>query len=259
MSPDTSIEVTFIDDATGHVIGVTQLSPEQLPATFAVATTFHLGPQEWQVQTAVPATSAEFCETKQLTLHLRKVEYANPQDILYTLPTLANELPGMAEAPLFPGFELSIHEDDWRQNEFLPRAALPLVAQEAAAIERVWTDFGNLTSSSVQTFRHLHVRERLGASGLSLDLARLQEVLGASRPGSVKFQDQPGFVRNGFALQTTTALYYGIVEDFTVTHLCMAVVAEDALPEVQAVNQAFDLVFVIWYHAQVIASESEAA
>jgi hypothetical protein len=259
MSPDTSIEVTFIDDATGQVIGVTQLSPEQLPATFAVATTFHLGPQEWQVQTAVPPTSAEFYETKKLTLHLRKVEYVNPQDILYTLPTLAGELPEMADAPLFPGFELSIHEDDWRQNEFLPRTALLLAAQEAEAIQRVWTEFGNLTSTGIQTFKHLHVRERLGAPGLTLDFARLQEVLGASHPGSLKFHDQPGFVRNGFALQTPTALYYGILEGSTVTHLCLAVVAEDALPGVQTVNQAFGLVFLIWYHAQVFAPEPGVA
>lgn len=259
LSPDPNVEVTFIDHASGQVIGVSKLPPAELPDTFEVATNFTLGTQEWQVATAVPLTSAEFSRTKKLTLRLNKIEYLNPQDIHYTLPTISDRLPDMSESALFTAFELSLFEDDWRQNEFLPNAARPMVAQEAAAIQRIWAEFGNLSDSGFQSFRQLHVREHIGEPGLHLDFAKLQAVLGASPPGSLKFHDQPGFVRNGFALQTAAATYYGLLNGTTVTHLCMAQVEEDALAEVQAVNQAFDLLFVVWYHAQVIAPESDPA
>lgn len=256
LGPGPDVTVTFIDHATGGVIGVTKLPPEQLPDTFEVSTNFTLGMQEWQVHTAVPLTSAEFRRTKKLTLRLHKIEYLNPQDIRYTLPTISDELPAMDEAALFSAFELSIFEDDWRQNEFLPSSTRPLVAQEAADIRRIWTEFGNLSADGFQSFKQLHVRKTIGEPGLVLDFARLQTLLGASRPGSLTFHDQPGFVRNGFALQTAAATYYGLLVDgTTVTHLCMDGVGEDALAEVRAVNQAFDLVFVVWYHAQVIAPE----
>ena len=255
LSPNNTVEITFIDHATGQVIGVTKLPPEQLPAAFDVPTNFTLGTQEWQVATAIPMTSTEFVRTKKLTLQLHKIEYINPQDVRYTLPTISDKLPEMDKTGLFAASEVSIFEDDWRQNEFLPSAARPLVAQEAAAIQRVWTEYGNLSEDGFQSFQQLHVREDIGEPGLSLDFAKLQAVLGASLPGSLKFHDQPGFVRNGFALQTATATYYGLLEGTTVTHLCMAQVEEDALAEVQAVNQAFDLVFVVWYHAQVVGPE----
>jgi hypothetical protein len=256
LSRDTNVEVTFIDHATSQVIGVTELPPEQLPATFDVATTFTLGNQEWQVVTAAPMTSLEFSRTKKLTLRLDKIEYLNPQDIHYTLPTISDKLPDMGETAFFSAFELSIFEDDWRQNEFLPSAARPLVAQEAEAIQHIWEEFGNLSGDNFQSFRQLHVRENIGEPGLHLDFAQLQAALGASPAGSLKFHGQPGFVRNGFALRTATTQYYGLLEGgTTVTHLGMAQVEEEALAEVQAVNQAFDLLFVVWYHAQVIAPE----
>ena len=257
LRPDTNVEVTFIDHATGQVIGVTKLPPEQLPAAFDVPTNFTLGTQEWQVATAVPMTSTEFIRTKKLTLQLHKIEYINPQDVRYTLPTFSDKLPDMDETGLFSASEASIFEDDWRQNEFLPSAARSLVAEEAAAIQRVWTEHGNLSEDGFQSFKQLHVRGNIGEPGLNLDFAHLQSVLGASPPGSLKFHDQPGFVRNGFVLQTTAACYYGLLEGASVTHLCMAQVEEDALAEVQAVNQAFDLVFVVWYHAQVVGPELE--
>ncbi|GAA4047923.1 hypothetical protein GCM10022409_37830 [Hymenobacter glaciei] len=258
LRPNADVEVTFIDHATGEVIGVTKMAPEQLPVTFEVATNFTLGTQEWQVGTAVPMTSSEFSRTKKLSLRLHKIEYLNPQDIHSTLPTISDNLPETDEAALFSAFELTIFEDDWRQNEFLSSAARPLVAQEAAAIRRVWTEFGKVSNDGFQSFKQLHVRKTIGEPGLALDFARLQAVLGAAHPGSLAFHDQPGFVRNGFAFQTAAATYYGLLADgTTVTHLCLDGVGEDALAEVQAVNQAFDLIFVVWYHAQVIAPEPE--
>jgi len=253
---DASIQVNFIDNATGQSIGTTALKPEQLPATFEVATTFTIQEQQWSVQEAIPATAAEFTRTGHLTLRLDKVEYMNPKDILFTLPTISNELPDVEETARFHEFELSILADDWRQNEFLPADAAPRIAEEVAAIEAIWQHHASPADEGIQTFHKLHVRVDIGLPGLVLDLAQVQAVLGAKRIGSLKIYDQPGYVQNGFALETAAAQYYGLLEGDTVTNLCMDGVQEEALPEVQAAIQAFDLVFVVWYHAQVVGPEA---
>jgi hypothetical protein len=252
---DARIQVNFIHNATSESISVTELTPEQLPATFDVATTLTIREQQWSVQEAIPATAAEFTRTGSLTLRLNKIEHVNPEDILYTLPTISNELPDVEETARFQEFELSILADNWRQNEFLPASAAPRIAEEIAAIEDIWQHHSTPAGEGIQAFRQLHVRATIGEPGLALDLAQLKAVLGTERLGSLKFHDQPGYVRGGFALETATAQYYGILEGTTVTHLCLSRVQEEALPEVQAVNQAFDLVFVVWYQAQVVGPE----
>lgn len=257
LGKDARIQVTFIDNATGQSIGVSQMLPEQLPATFEAATTFTIRETEWAVQDAVPATAAEFTRTGQLTLRLDKIEYVDPQNINYTQPTLSAELPDLTEQALFPDFDLTIFGDDWRQNEFLPAAAQARIAPETAAIRRIWEHHSFAAEAGFQAFRQLHVRDTIGEPGLALDFARLQTVLGAPRRGSLRLHDEPGYVRNGFALQTAATTYYGLLAEGVVTHLCLDGVNEDALPEVLAVNQAFDTVFVVWYHAQVVGPDGE--
>lgn len=250
---DTRIRVHFMDQATGQTIGITDLAPEQLPASFAVPTTFTIGAQEWSVQEALPATAAEFTRTRQLTLRLHKIEYLDPQAIRYSLPTIAAELPALSDQALFQDFTLSIFDDDWRQNEFLPASAYPRIAHETAAIKHIWDQHSATAADGFHSFQQLHVRETIGAPQLALDFAQLQGVLRPQRLGALALHDQPGFVRHGFALQTAAATYYGLLDGpNTVTHLCLDGINEDALPAVQAVNTAFNLVFVVWYHAQVV-------
>ena len=199
---DARIQVNFIDNATGESIGATELTPEQLPATFDVATTLTIREQQWSVQEAIPATAAEFMRTGRLTLRLNKVEYVNPENILYSLPTISNELPDVEETARFQEFELSILADDWRQNEFLPVAAAPRIAEEVAAIEDIWHHHSDSADEDgLQTFRQLHVRATIGEPALALDLAQLKAVLGTERLGSLKFRDQSGYVRDGSLLR----------------------------------------------------------
>lgn len=122
-----TIKVTFIDDATGDIIGFSEMKREQLPEAFDKPTIMHIADEKWQVVKADPLYDREFVVTKELTLHLRRVERMNPQDIRYTIPTISNELPALADMPLFEDFTLQLHEDDWRQIEFLPIQLLPVI------------------------------------------------------------------------------------------------------------------------------------
>jgi hypothetical protein len=61
----------------------------------------HLGKNgDWEVVEARPMTAAEFRKTGKLVLIVRKVkatQFVDPAKILFSLPTISNELPGMGE------------------------------------------------------------------------------------------------------------------------------------------------------------------
>ncbi len=107
-----TVRVQFIDVSNGNTIGISEMPPEQLPETFEISTTMHLDNEDWSVEEAIPANSKDFLQSKTLTLKMRKVEYMDPKDILYTLPTISNEIPETSNSSLFNDFEFSILEDD---------------------------------------------------------------------------------------------------------------------------------------------------
>jgi hypothetical protein len=43
-------KVIFIDDATGSAFATTEMPPSDLPETFEIATTLHLGDTDWSEQ-----------------------------------------------------------------------------------------------------------------------------------------------------------------------------------------------------------------
>ena len=50
------VNVTLIDDATGAAFARASMPPGELPETFAVETTMHLGTDDWRVVAADPPT-----------------------------------------------------------------------------------------------------------------------------------------------------------------------------------------------------------
>ena len=47
-----------------------------------------------------------------------KADRVNPNDIWYTVPTISNEFPNTTAPTAQTEFDIFIHEDDYRQNEF---------------------------------------------------------------------------------------------------------------------------------------------
>lgn len=66
--------VTLIDDATSAVFAETEMSPNDLPETFEIATTLHLGDADWSVVQAEPRTRDGYTKSGSLTIRLRKIE-----------------------------------------------------------------------------------------------------------------------------------------------------------------------------------------
>ena len=148
------------------------LPPDRLPDSFEAATTMHLGDRDFEVVEARPMTAAEFTVSKKLRLVLREVriEKAALKDILYSLPTIDGALPGIAEGSTKLNKQVvEIHEDDWRQVEFVAQALQEQIDEQLRAVQQIYDE------ERVKIgFRKLHVRESLtaplaGTSSRNLD------------------------------------------------------------------------------------------
>lgn len=253
------INVKFINAADGQVFAQTDLDAEQLPETFELDTVMHIGDEDWSVEEAIPATAAEFKQTKKLVLRLRKVEYMNPQDIKYSLPTVSSDFPPLSEASLFDDFEEIIHEDDWRQNEFLSASEMPLINAEIREIMNIRENESTNVDGQFYSFNKLHVREKVAHSDLKIEYSKLKSLLKIEKSGRIKVEKNHGFVENGFALKTDSAVYYGIMENDFVARFCMKIFSEDSIDEILALNKAFKLVFVNWCACDIIGETEPSA
>jgi len=222
MSGPAIVKVSFIDVETDRPLGEATLPLEALPASFEVATTLELRGQPYEVVSASPTTAREFQATGSLRLELRAVKVATvaPSDILYSLPTLADELPVMEKGSTKRERRvLELHEDDWRQVEFVALALQASVEVELKAISRIHTEH-----RTGPGFDALHIRENVPAplEGIRLTLAEVRDAWGEAgwwREG-LSFRRSTELVAGGFALQVSSALaLYGTEREGYVTTL----------------------------------------
>lgn len=253
--PNNKIKVHFIDNFNGQTIGIVEMEPDKLPETFEITTRMHVKDIEWSVEEAIPTKSIDFIKTKQLTLKMRKIEYINPKDLLFTLPTISNELPSTIQNALFNNFELVIPEDDWRQDEFLNQSSFPLVEIEVKNIKNIWEKNKKEVDAPFNAFDKCHVRETIGEPNLNIDFDKLKQLLNVDKIGSLKLTGNNGFVKNSFVLKTETTTYYGILENQIVTQFCICNFSDETITEIEKILKEFNLIFINWYNADIIAEE----
>lgn len=193
-----TVHVLLVDAASGQPIGEVDLPPDQLPESFAKATTLHLGDSEWQVEHAEPVTREEAVAAGRLRLVLHRIQTIDPQKVLFSLPTLENALPSMQDGG---GDVLRIHEDDWRQIELVAPRFEPKIDAEFAAIREVFAERVG------PAYRRLHVRERIPEplAGTALTINEVSR--GARR--ALGIGDSPGIVAGGFAFDVKGGAVYG--------------------------------------------------
>lgn len=187
------VRVTFIDDAAGAVVGTSKMAPAQLPESFLAETTMQIGDEEWAVLQAEPPLREEFEKTGKLVLRLRreKIEYIDPKELLFSLPTLNDGLP--APGARADGREIVLHEDDWRQVELLHASQRESIDEELHDIRRLYNEHRRGIG-----FDELHVRRRIRSplAGAEISLQRLG-VFGTPRP--LRFSGYGQRVADGFA------------------------------------------------------------
>jgi hypothetical protein len=244
-----NIKVVFINDETGDTIGVIEMKREQLPEAFDKPTTMQIADKEWQVVKAEPIYAKEFSANKKLTLRLRSIDRIDIEDIRFSIPTISNELPEMANTTLFSDFTLQLHEDDWRQIEFLPLQVLPRIQVEMTAVEAIlFPETGTTPSLGYDT---VHIR-KIDRQQLSIPFTDFCEQMDIHEKGAltVAFAGNSGFVQDGFALRSDNYNYYGTVKDGVINELCLQHFhqAEDEFYRIAA---RYGLALVEWCKGQI--------
>ena len=94
------IEVRFYEGKSETPFAVSNLPVDQLPDTFEIDTTLHLGDDNWRVIGAEPPQKSKFRTSGKLDLFLAKSEVTqiDPRELLYSLPTINDDIAGVQNA-----------------------------------------------------------------------------------------------------------------------------------------------------------------
>lgn len=242
------IAVTFIDDATGAAFGNTELPPTDLPESFEIETTLHLGDVDWSVVHAEPRTRQEYTKSGSLTLRLRRVEKIDINKILFSLPSICDRLAEVGQDALV-GDECVLAEDDWRQLELVSRQFAAESDAEIEAIRRIHEH-----ENAGVGWREVHVRRRpdppIAAPLTRKDIDRVFG--GRVLFRGVSYRDASSPIVSGYSFRAADGLQcYGIEEGGRVTVLGIVQDASTSPPARSAealaqIAREFDLDLVHW-------------
>jgi hypothetical protein len=242
-----TIQVQFIETGSEKPFARSPTPIDQLPETFEVRTTLHIGDEEWVVDRAEPATKVEFRRTGAAKIYLSKPNVVSVplSEILYSLASIHDELPKIVDASLENVFVT--HEDDWRQNEFVSEKFRQQVEQEFSAIRQIYQTYrkGN-------AFKSIHVRKLIPAplDGVELSLSELKQRFEVAHEYSgIAFSSAAAVVENGFAFKISDqSIFWGkISEQGIISALCIQSDVDPRNPEVMvAMLKAKKLLYVDW-------------
>lgn len=193
-----------------------------------------------------------FGRSKKTEPETAKVKSMNPNDIWFTTPTISNEFPQLSQKTKETESDIFIHEDDYRQNEFLNQSSLPKIEEEFNGIKEVWANHSK-KNDEYTLFKNCHVRKTIGSPNLKVNFNELKALLNCNSVGQVIINGN--VLTNGFAIKTDNTSYFGTLNDDTVIELCIAQWNDNTTKEILNVDKAFDLLFVNWYHCDLIKNE----
>lgn len=147
-----------------------------------------------------------------MTLHL------DPAQLLYSLPTICDELPALTDVPAGPD-DVLLFEDDWRQVELVAAVQEQAISDNLAAIRRT------IEARSGLGFPEIHVRAepRQPLAGLELTRDRVADLLGAGHRAAsgLAFSADPRRIAGGFAYVGPASTVYGVERDGLLTTLAL--------------------------------------
>jgi hypothetical protein len=250
-----NVAVSFIDDATGEEIARSKVPLDQLPDTFARNTQLDMAGAHYVVAAANPLTKPEFAKTRRLTVRLQKVEMVDPNSLLFTLPSICGvALPMTAPGPASADVVV-LHEDDWRQCEFVDVSRHQDISAELAAIRHV-----RATSAVGVGFRDVHVRDRISDPlPKGITWAAVTEQLGAFEPiGGVALQDRSNRVVGAAAARLPDNVnVWGLDQDGELTALCvenLAGASPATIAALRGIADTFSLALLDWCVCRVYSS-----
>ena len=142
----------------------------------------------------------------------------DPNDILFSTSTLNDSLPALSYTPV-PATGHRMHEDDWRQFEFIDPAFSKETAAELAEIDRVWKEQSVDVGQGMTAFRKLHVRKRIARPiDVPTPAADFAKVFGGE-PIPIALRGEETTIRDVQAVKIGSVILYGKIENDRLTTL----------------------------------------
>jgi hypothetical protein len=202
------VSVTFVD-TNGQPLGRSEMPASQLPDSFQIATTLEMQGNNWSVVRAEPATKSEFATSGQLRVVLAPVQQLDPKQLLFSLPTISDELPAMIDGAASTNM-LQIHEDDWRQREFVSAARRAQLVEELQDVNEIHREH-----KIGLGFDAVHIRKRIPRPlEAKLRLDELMKVLTPDHVFEGVALDASGSrLKNGYAFRAGSLTLWGTTDD----------------------------------------------
>ena len=255
------IRVEFIRAASGQPISASEVSADELPDVFDTESEIELAGKRYEIVEAAPALRKDYEKAGAVRLRLRELEMIDPSKVLFSLPTLDASTPEVGERTCPSDKRLAIHEDDWRQIEFVSMSHLPGIRTELTAIESIYRD-----QRQGGGFREIHIRKEIGAplfdALLPLDKAR-KELGSRGRLKGLGYGGDSTLIEGGFAFETDLGMtVFGLQINHIATALWCSVRTPPSDPGAAAKRLAkftakHRLVYVDWCW-MVAVNEDEA-
>lgn len=216
-----TVHVEFINGNDQSIIAVSDMRPEQLPETFAVNTTLDMANKKWAVDSADPVNKFEFVKTGKLRVVLSPITIGVPGDILFSLATISDDI-GNVQGDTLPSDRiLALHEDDWRQIEFVSQKFAVEIDKECEDIRRIYS-----VEKVASGFKKVHIRKRIAdpLQAINLTSTELESKIKPVRKyDGIGFQKTRGTITGGFAWEIPGGLIIWGVSDAggNVTRLCL--------------------------------------
>ncbi|MES9993890.1 MAG: hypothetical protein ABW098_18225 [Candidatus Thiodiazotropha sp.] len=209
----SEVKVRFYEGKSETPFAVSNVPVDQLPDTFEIDTTMHLGEDDWRVIGAEPSQKSQFGKSGKLDLFLLKNEITqiDPNELLYSLPTISNDIAGVENVKSLDNI-LVLAEDDWRQFEFIDRKNEPLINEEFDEIENIYKNYREGVG-----FKNLHLRKKIDSplEDIEIALNTLEQSFEVIKQyNGVAFSSAAATIVGGFALQTKSGwLLWGQVNE----------------------------------------------
>ncbi len=216
------VQVEFYDADTNELLGIIEKPAKELPDTFEIETTLHLNDSDWKVISANPPDKESYILQQVLQLYIRRqlVKAINVEDINYTVITINDALPEAAvNNSVANNNLLLLHEDDWRQIEFVHQSFRLAIDKEIEAIHNIYVHHSKLINNNgLRAFNRLHIRKHIVYPLLpkALSLMTLYQAfpLVHHHYEGFIFNTWANIVSNSFAFETEGGLtFYGIAKE----------------------------------------------
>lgn len=266
MATGRQVLVTFVMAATSHEITRTTLPLDSLIGDVTAGNTVYLGDTGYRIEATDPAEVARAGDTGRLTITVSRLDVVAPAGVKYSLPTICDELPPQGPRQDSPPYRM--HEDNWRQREFVAAHLLDLIEAELRSVRRIHAEHSvRDAQGNAFCFDAMHIRTQpVRPLPEPIALAQVRELLPAPDRvyGGAGFDQATGSVTDSFAQSFGPLTCYGIARDGQagVLGVDLRRGSTARLPELAEalprVLRAFDLVLVDWPGCVVVTPDSAA-